>query len=219
MLNSIFAESITLLSILIMLGTAVILGILNSIVFGYKSHNTKSFALTLALLPLISSVIIFLVNDHLGVSVAVAGAFTLVRFRSIKGTGREIVSIFASMAIGLVLGMGYIGFGIIVFMVIALVTLILTSLDFGSSKKLQQVRVTIPEDLDYNGIFDDIFTEFCTSKEVSTVRTKNMGTLFEITYAVTFKDHADLKAFMDSLRVRNGNLPIVVGDFPEDEHM
>ena len=219
MLNSIFAENITLVSILIMLGTAVVLGILNSLVFSYKSHSTRSFALTLALLPLISSVIIFLVNDHLGVSVAVAGAFTLVRFRSIRGTGREIVAIFASMAIGLVLGMGYIGFAVIVFLVLAILTLVLTTLNFGGSGKQRQVRITIPEDLDYAGIFDDLFKEYCTSSEVTSLRTKNMGTLFEITYSAVFKDNADLKAFMDAVRVRNGNLPVVVGDFPEDEHM
>ena len=168
----------------------------------------------------ISSVIIFLVNDHLGVSVAVAGAFTLVRFRSVKGTGREIVAIFASMAIGLVLGMGYIGIACMVFVVIAALTLLLTAVDFGSSREMKQIRITIPEDLEYDGVFDDIFTEYLAGKpSLESVRTKNMGTLFELTYAGSFKQDGISKAFIDAIRVRNGNLPVVVGEFPEDEKM
>jgi len=219
MLNSIFSDTITLGSIAIMLGTAVVLGVLNSLVFNYKNRSTKSFALTLALLPLISSVIIFLVNDHLGVSVAVAGAFTLVRFRSVKGTGREIVSIFASMAIGLVLGMGYIGFGVLVFVVIALLALILGAVNFGAFGNQRQIRITIPEDLDYDGVFDDIFKEYLSDAKLESVRTKNMGTLYELTYAGTFKEEGISKAFIDAVRVRNGNLPVVVGEFPTDEQM
>ncbi len=131
MLTSIFAGNITVLKVLFMLGVAIGLGILNAIVFKFKSFQTRSFSLTLALVPLISSVIIFIVNDHLGVGVAVAGAFTLVRFRSIAGNGREIIAIFASMAIGLLLGMGYVYLAILVFVVLAVLTLFLTSIRFG----------------------------------------------------------------------------------------
>lgn len=219
MFNSIFSSDVTLVHIAIMLGTAVVLGLLNSLVFSYRSKNTKSFAQTLALLPLIASVIIFLVNDHLGVSVAVAGAFTLVRFRSVKGSGREMVAIFASMAIGMVLGMGYIAFAVMVFAVVAVVTLILNLTNFGATNRTKSIRITIPEDLDYEGIFDDIFKEYLTGMQLENVRTKNMGTLYELTYSGTFKQDNVPKAFIDAVRVRNGNLPVIVGEMPEEERI
>ena len=219
MFHTIFSSEITLMPLLIMLFSAAAIGILNTLVFSFRNRITKSFALTLALLPLISSVIIFLVNDHLGVSVAVAGAFTLVRFRSIKGTGREIVAIFASMAIGSVLGMGYIGMAVVVFLVIALLTLALTAMNFGGSDNVKQLRITIPEDLEYDGIFDDIFRKYLTSSKLESIRTKNMGTLFELTYEATFKGDSIPKAFLDELRTRNGNLPIVAGEYADQEKM
>ena len=149
MLDTIFAGDITLVSILIMLATAIVMGILNSLIFSYKSFQTRNFSMALALMPLISSVIIFIVNDHLGVGVAVAGAFTLVRFRSVAGNGREIIAIFASMALGLILGMGYIGIAVIVFIVLALLTIILTSVNFGAQDNARTLTITIPDYLDY----------------------------------------------------------------------
>ena len=211
MLNSIFTTNVTILQVLITLAAAAVLGILNAMVFSYKSRMTRSFALTLALLPMISFVIIFLVNDHLGVSVAVAGAFTLVRFRSIKGTGREIVAIFASMAMGLVLGMGYIGLAALLFAAVAVLTIVLTALDFGNGGEEFSVRITIPESLDYAGIFDEIFKKYASSWKLESVRTKNLGTMMELVYGTVFKDGSIPKAFIDEIRTRNGNLNVTVG--------
>lgn len=217
MLNTIFAGEITVFGILLMLGVSIALGILNALLFSYKSFQTKNFKLVLALVPLISSVIIFMVNDHLGVGVAVAGAFTLVRFRSIAGNGREIVAIFASMALGLILGMGYIAVAVLVFAVIALVTLFLTAIDFGSMSSARKLRIQIPEDLDYEGVFDDIMEKYTTSRSIDTIRTVNMGTLYEITYNVCMRNINEAKSFLDEIRTRNGNLRVIISSYDDHE--
>ena len=160
MLNTIFNGDITILQIAIMVGTAIVLGVLNSLIFSFKNRQSKSFSLTLALLPMVSAVIIFMVNGNLGIGVAVAGAFTLVRFRSIKGTGRELIAIFESMALGLLLGMGDVVLAALVFVCFAALVVLLTAVNFGGGKNIKSIRITIPEDLDYDGIFDDIFKKY-----------------------------------------------------------
>jgi hypothetical protein len=219
MLDTIFAGDITLVSILIMLATAIVMGILNSLIFSYKSYQTRNFSMALALVPLISSVIIFIVNDHLGVGVAVAGAFTLVRFRSVAGNGREIIAIFASMALGLILGMGYIGIAIIVFIVLALLTIILTSVNFGAQDNARTLTITIPDYLDYEGIFDSILRKYTKHYSLEKVRTKNMGSLFELTYTVYLKDLKKTKQFLDDIRVRNENLNVTLSSFGEHDSL
>ncbi len=219
MLDTIFAGDITLVSILIMLATAIVMGILNSLIFSYKSFQTRNFSMALALVPLISSVIIFIVNDHLGVGVAVAGAFTLVRFRSVAGNGREIIAIFASMALGLILGMGYIGIAIIVFIVLALLTIILTSVNFGAQYNAMTLTITIPDYLDYEGIFDSILRKYTKHYSLEKVRTKNMGSLFELTYTVYLKDLRRTKQFLDDIRVRNENLNVTLSSFGEHDSL
>ena len=148
MFNSIFAGGATVISILIMLAAAAALGILNSLVFSFRTIQSKSFAVMLALLPIVSAVIIFTVNDNLGVGVAVAGAFTLVRFRSVAGNGREMLAIFASMAIGMLLGMGYIAFAVLVFASVAVLFLIVTITGLGERHEVRTLKIRIPEDLD-----------------------------------------------------------------------
>lgn len=219
MLNSVFSAVVTLPQMLVMLGTAIALGILNSLVFAFRNRQSKGFSLALALLPMLSSVIIFLVNDHLGVGVAVAGAFTLVRFRSVAGNGREIVAVFASMALGLLLGMGYIGLAVIVFCMAAALTLILTVTGFGDRGVEKQLRITMPEDLDYEGLFDDLFAKYTSHRQLERVRTTHMGTLFELTYTVTFPTGGIPKAFIDEIRTRNGNLGVVVCSCAEQESL
>ena len=217
MLNTIFSGNITPFGILIMIGAAVALGILNAMVFSWHSFQSQSFSLTLALVPLISSIIIFMVNDHLGVGVAVAGAFTLVRFRSIAGNGREIIAIFASMALGLILGMGYIGVAVLLFAVIAAMTMLLTAGRFGSKNTARSLRITIPEDLDYDQVFDDILQKYTANSALSRVRTRNMGTLYELTYDIALKDLRHTKEFLDEIRIRNGNLNVVLSTYHDHE--
>ncbi len=218
MLNSIFGSTITLQSLLICFATALALGVLNAMVFLYKSRHSSGFALTLALLPMAVAVVIMLVNGNVGTGVAVAGAFTLTRFRSVPGTAREIAAIFVDMGIGLALGMGYVGFAVVFFIVAAMFVLALTSLNFGAaSRREKELRVTIPENFDYNGLFDDIFAKYKLHVELVKVRTVNMGTLFELTYHVTFPDDRIPKELIDELRSRNGNLNIIIGDVADRE--
>lgn len=218
MLNSIFAESQTIVSLLICFAVSIALGVLTALVFLYKSKHSAGFALTLALLPMAVAVVIMLVNGNLGAGVAVAGAFTLVRFRSVPGTAREIAAIFTSMAIGLALGMGCIGIAVIFFVIIAAFTLILTAINFGApSKHEKSLKITIPESFDYTGLFDEVFEKFGVKVSLRKIRTTNMGTLFELTYDAIFPEDNIPKEFIDEIRTRNGNLNIIISDFTEKE--
>lgn len=220
MLNSIFNGAITFPTLLICFAAAMVLGVLTALVFSYKSRHSASFTLTLALLPMTVAVVIFLVNGNIGAGVAVAGAFALVRFRSVPGTAREIAAIFTAMALGLALGMGYIGIAVIFFVCAAAFTLVLTAINFGAPSKFEKhMKITIPENFDYNGLFDDVFEKYNVKANLEKVRTTNMGTLFELTYEAVFPDGNVPKEFMDELRARNGNLNIVIGDFNDRESL
>lgn len=218
MLNSIIQLPLTIETMLVILLTAVILGILTALVFLFKSHHSSSFAFTLALLPVAVSLIILLVNGNLGAGIAVAGAFTLVRFRSLPGTGREIAALFCAMAMGLALGMGYIAAAVIFFAIVAAFTLTMTLLRFGAPTTRERLlRITIPENLDYNHLFDDVFKQYRVCAAMERVRSVSMGTLFEVYYHLTFPSGEVPKAFMDALRTRNSNLSIIIGNIDQKE--
>ena len=218
MLNSIIETPITLPSLLICLAAAMILGVLTAAVFLYRSRHSASFALTLPLLPMAVALVIMLVNGNIGTGVAVAGAFALVRFRSVPGTAREIAAIFTAMALGLALGMGYLGIAVIFFVLAALFTLVLTAVNFGAAPRTEkQLKITIPENYNYEGLFDDVFQNYQIQAGLERIRTTNMGTLFELTYHASFPGGRIPKEFLDELRARNGNLTIVVGDVMEKE--
>ena len=164
------------------------------------------------MLPAIVQLIIMLVNGNIGVGVAVAGTFGLVRFRSANGTAKEIGSIFLVMAIGLATGMGYLALAAMFFAIMAVFTLALTTMNFGAgAADERELRVTIPENLDYDGLFDDLFKKYTRSSELERVKTSNMGTLYELSYKIVLRNAHSTKAFMDELRERNGNLTIVCG--------
>ena len=193
------------------LGTALALGLVIALFYTYKNSATKSFLATLVLLPAIVSVVIMMVNGNIGAGVAVAGAFSLIRFRSVPGTAKEIASIFLAMAAGLVTGMGYLGYAAIFVLIISLAGVLLTKLKLGEAEKPacdKTLRITIPEDLDYAGVFDDLFGEYTVKHSLVTVKTTNMGSLFKLTYNITLKDIKSEKEFIDKLRCRNGNLEI-----------
>ena len=170
------------------LATALILGLVMAFAYMYRTRYTKSFVVTLALLPAVVCVVIMMVNGNVGTGVAVAGAFSLVRFRSVPGTAREICTLFLAMGAGLITGMGYLGFAAV----------------------YKTFAITIPEDLDYTEIFDDIFQEYAVSHELIGVKTTNMGSLFRLTYHITLRDAAKEKEMIDKIRCRNGNLEIAV---------
>lgn len=205
---------------LICTGVALVLGLLTALCFSYRSHFSKSFALTLAILPAIVQVVIMMVSGSIGAGVAVAGTFSLVRFRSEPGTARQIAALFLTVTLGIILGMGYVYLALIFFAVIALFTLLLTRIGFGEEKDNQRdLRITIPESLDYEGIFDDLFDKYTRSHTLERVRTTNMGTLYELRYTVLLKDEKQIKPFLDELRARNGNLTIVCGRMATESNM
>ena len=213
MLNSIFSSGqITGTAFLVTLGFALLLGIGTALLCMYKNKYSQSFAVTLAMLPATVAVVIMLVNGNIGAGVAVAGGFSLVRFRSAAGTAREIGMIFLAMTLGLALGMGYVGLAICFFLVMAVFTAVLTTVDFGGKKEGERtLKISIPESLDYEGLFDDLFAEYTDRSELDKVKTTNMGTLYELTYRIVLKDAAKTKEFLDELRCRNGNLTISCG--------
>lgn len=201
--------------ILLCTAVSLALGLVIAGVYMFRNSYSKSFVAMLVLLPAIVQAVIMLVNGNLGVGVAVMGAFSLVRFRSVPGSAKEIGNIFFAMAVGLATGMGYIGFAIILTAIIGVASLILSVVKIdGKRPEEKRLKVTIPEDLDYTGIFDDLFAEYAYESSLETVRTTNLGSLFELQYKIKLKDSAREKEFLDKIRCRNGNLNIVCGKLP-----
>lgn len=207
--TSVVAVSQFLLCIAVSLGV----GLLLSAVYCFRSRYTKSFLVTLAMLPAIVCVVILMVNGNVGTGVAVAGAFSLVRFRSVPGTAKEIGAIFMAMCAGLIAGMGYLGYAVLFTVVLCGVTLLYNRLDFGSRKNGERYKVlhiTVPEELDYTGAFDELLDEYTSAHELVQVKTTNMGSLFRLTYELVLNSPAEEKELIDKLRCRNGNLEISV---------
>ncbi len=195
------------------LGVSLVIGLVMAFAYMYRARYTKSFVVTLALLPAVVCVVIMLVNGNVGTGVAVAGAFSLVRFRSVPGTAKEICALFLAMGAGLITGMGYLGFAALFTLVMCAVFLLYNTLDFGAKKKaaiFKILNITIAEDLDYTDIFEDVFAKYTRSHELVRVKTTNMGSMFKLTYQVELLDAAREKEMIDQLRCRNGNLEIAV---------
>lgn len=204
---------ISVTDFLLCVGVALVAGLLLAGSYMYRSRYTKSFVMTLALLPAVVCVVIMMVNGNVGTGVAVAGAFSLVRFRSVPGTAREISMLFVAMGAGLIAGMGYLGYCILFTLVLCGCCLIYSRLDLGAKKNgalYKTLTVTIPEDLDYTGVFEEILKEYTVKYELVRVRTANLGSLYRLTYDVTLKEADREKELIDALRCRNGNLEISV---------
>ena len=204
---------ISVTDFLLCLGASLVIGILMAFAYMYRTRYTKSFVVTLALLPAVVCVVIMMVNGNVGTGVAVAGAFSLVRFRSVPGTAKEICTLFLAMGAGLIAGMGYLGFALLFTAVMCIMFVLYNRLDFGTKKNaaiFKTFTITIPEDLDYSGIFDDIFSEFTTSHDLVRVKSTNMGSMFKLTYNVMLRDVTREKEMIDKIRCRNGNLEITV---------
>lgn len=204
---------ITITDFLLCIGVALIVGLILAFAHMYRSRYTKSFIVTLALLPAVVCVVIMMVNGNVGAGVAVAGAFSLVRFRSVPGTAKEITMLFLAMGAGLIAGMGYLGFAMLFTIVMCAFCIFYNYLDFGTRKnaaRYKTLTITIPEDLDYTGVFEDILKEHCMSYDLVRVKTTNMGSLFRLTYDFVMKKEGNEKKMIDQLRCRNGNLEISV---------
>lgn len=197
---------------LLCLAAALVLGAVIALIYMYRNVYSKSFVVTLALLPAMVQAVILLVNGNLGVGVAVMGAFGLVRFRSIPGSASEIASIFFAMAVGLATGMGFIGYAVIFTVIIGMMMLLYTTVKFGEHNGTRRsLHIVIPEDMDYTDLLDDLFSEYTTKATLERVRTTNLGSLYELKYTITLKDIKTEKELIDKIRQRNGNLNISCG--------
>ena len=191
--------------------SGLVCGLVIATAYMYKNKHSKTLAVTLVLLPAIIQIIIMLINGSIGTGIAVAGAFSLIRFRSIPGNARDIACLFFATALGFVVGMGYIFYAFIFLLIIVCVYLAMTLLRFGQGEADARIlRITIPENLDYEGLFDDVFAKYVKSLELERVKTTGMGSLYELTYSVKLNTPSVPKAFIDELRCRNGNLNILI---------
>lgn len=211
--DSDFSVVISVSDFLLCIGCSLILGLIMALCYMYRTRYTKSFVVTLALLPAVVCIVIMMVNGNVGTGVAVAGAFSLVRFRSAPGTAKEIGALFLAMGAGLIAGMGYLGYAALFTIIMCVVFVLYNHIDFGSKKNAAMYKtfhVTIPEDLDYSGVFEEVFAEYASSCELVQVKTTNMGSMFRLTYDVILRDIGKEKELIDKLRCRNGNLEISV---------
>ena len=191
---------------------SIVLGLVCALIYMYKHDYSKNFVVTLALLPVIVQMVITLVNGNLGAGVAVMGVFNLVRFRSIAGTAKDIGSVFLAMAIGLATGMGYIGVAAILTVVVGVFNIIYVTTPFGKGKAQgKTLKITVPEDLEFEGAFDGVLSNYTASYELQNVSTSNMGSLYQLEYKVAMKAEGLEKQMIDELRCLNGNLKISLG--------
>ena len=224
MLNQLFNDVFTSTAVkpLIMLeaiGVALVLGLVVAKVYQYKTVYSKSFVMSLALLPALIAVVIFLVNGSLGAGVAVMGGFSLIRFRSAPGGAKELVSIFLAMTIGIAIGMGYLVFAGAFTLIMSVAIVLLETINFGQMKhSIRQLTIVIPESLDYESIFDDIFDKATNHLELASVKTSDMGSLFKLKYIIQLNGKMTEKELMDALRTRNGNLEIAISRYITKEN-
>lgn len=205
-------ESFTFINAIIVLVTSIVLGLIISL--SYMKTNNKdrfgsNFSITLIMLPVIIAIIILLVGNNVARAFSLAGAFSIIRFRSAPGDPKDIAYIFFTLAVGLACGMGYIGYSILFTFVLCLLMLVLEKINFGLNKeKTMQLKIVVPEDLNFEGVFDSILNEYTNSYTVERVRTRDFGALFEITYLIKLKQNVSSKKLIDELRCKNGNLNI-----------
>ena len=221
MLETIFkglfdSELTTVISVphfLLCIGVSLVIGLIIALSYMIRTRYTKSFVVTLALLPAVVCVVIMMVNGNVGAGVAVAGAFSLIRFRSVPGTAKEIGTIFLAMGAGLIAGMGYLGYAVLFTIILCAIFIAYNHLNFGSKKNAaiyKTLNITIPEDLDYTNVFEEILEQYTRSYELTNVKTTNMGSMFRLTYDIVLKNAQLEKEMIDKLRCRNGNLEINV---------
>lgn len=207
--QSVLGDTFAAGDFLICTAASLVLGAVIALGYMFRNRYTASFVMTLALLPAIVQMVIVMVNGNLGVGVAVAGTFSLVRFRSVPGNAREIGSVFLSMAVGLATGMGYLGIAAVFTVIMVLFSLLYTVIGFGKADIADRdLKITLPENIDYSELFDDLFQQYTKKTELVRVRTTNMGSLYQLQYRIRLRDPKDTKELIDALRCRNGNLDI-----------
>lgn len=217
-LTSIFgtAESlvagVSTVDFLLCCAASIVLGAAVAAIYMFRHTYSKNFVVTLALLPLIVQMVITLVNGNLGAGIAVMGVFNLVRFRSIPGSAKDIGNVFLAMAIGLATGMGFIALAVLFTVIVGIVNVVYVLTPFGKQKAPEKMlKITIPEDLEYDGMFDDVLARYTDEHELVEVQTTNMGSLFLLEYAVRMRQPGLEKRMIDEVRCLNGNLKVVLG--------
>ncbi len=205
------AQVISVADFMVCIAGSLAIGFILSVMYMYKNKYSKSFIVTIATIPAIVCVVIMMVNGNVGAGVAVAGAFSLVRFRSAPGTAKEIGVLFMAMGAGIITGMGYIAYAFLFVIIMGAVGMLYAQIDFGARRDdalERTLHITIPEDLDYVDVFDDLFEQYTNKCLLSDVKTTNMGSLFKLTYQLTFREVGTEKVFIDAIRCRNGNLEV-----------
>ena len=216
--NGIFDPSVSVIEVkdfIICIAVSLLIGIIIAGAYMLRGRYTKSFVVTLALLPCVVCMVIMMVNGNVGAGVAVAGAFSLVRFRSVPGTAKEICTLFLAMTSGLITGMGYLAYAILFTVIIGIFFVIFNISGFGANRKgnlYKTIRITISEDLDYTDVFTDVLSKYTSFFDLTMVKTINMGSMFRLTYDVILRDPSKEKQLIDALRCRNGNLEIQISN-------
>ncbi len=212
MFNSIIESTgLTLQSASICIVSSIILGLIISFIHTKGGKYSKNICITLAILPLLVGTIMIMVNGNLGTGVAIAGAFSLVRFRSLQGTSRDIINIFWAMVVGIAIGMGQVLFASIITIVVSLVLMIFYSKKFGENKYNNKIlEILVPENLEYDTMFNEIFTRYTNKFELVKVKTTNLGSLYELKYEIELKKDLSERDLINELRVLNGNLKISI---------
>ena len=211
MFDSIYSASVTPSEFFIMAAATLVAGLVFSWIISFRVRSTKRFFIVTTLLPLAVATVITFVNGNIGAGVAIGGAFALIRFRSAQGSADELATILIAMASGIAFGMGYVGYGVVILLGLAVLYYLIAALPIFEHRSIatdQLLRVTIPENLEYNGAFDDIFAHYLKKAENVGVKTTGMGSMFRLSYKIQMKDPAEEKAFIDELRTKNGNLEI-----------
>ncbi|MCR4926900.1 MAG: DUF4956 domain-containing protein [Lachnospiraceae bacterium] len=218
MFDSIYSAAVTPSQFFIMAAVALASGFVYSWIMSYRIRSTKRFFMVTVLIPFIVASVITFVNGNIGAGVAIGGAFSLIRFRSAQGSSDEIAAILVAMGSGIAFGLGYIGYGIVILLVLSVMFILLSYFPLFEHKEMakdQLLKITIPESLEYNGTFDEIFAHYLKSCENEGVKTTGMGSMFRLSFRVTLKDPSEEKAFIDELRSKNGNLEIALLPYVE----
>lgn len=221
MFDSIYSSTVTPSQFFLMTAVALVTGFLYSWIMSFRIRSTKRFFIVTALIPFVVAAVITFVNGNIGAGVAIGGAFSLIRFRSAQGSADEIAAILVAMGSGIAFGMGYIGYGVVILIALAVLFLLLSFVPLFEHKSMaedQLLRITIPESLEYNGTFDDIFSHYLKKIENAGVKTTGMGSMFRLSFKVQLKNPAEEKAFIDELRTKNGNLEVALLPYTETQN-
>ena len=218
MFDSIYSEAVTTAEFFTMAGVALVAGFVFAWLMSFRVRSTKRFFIVLSLIPFVVAAVITFVNGNIGAGVAVGGAFALIRFRSAQGSADEIAAILITMGSGITFGMGYLAYGVLILIGLSVLYFVLSLLPVFEHKGLAKdklLRITIPESLEYNDVFNDTFKHYLTESESVGVKTTGMGSMFRLSFRIRMKDAAEEKAFIDELRTKNGNLEIAIQPYSD----